>query len=373
MPTCYRVALFCFLVTIPISCAQPMNITTISMISTMNTTMDVWMKYSTDTVDMSSFDISKPKTTISAINQQLKATSPGTTEETNLIAITTGSTHLTTTGHQTTIDSNSAISVNTTNTTVLTTQATTKDSPVTTTETPSTEVHSNQSTTVSAFTNSSFHSSAMSLTTSNNFSSTTENSTSNSTVTLTTLERNHTFLTTITSKGNHTNFTMTTVSSSHTELTPTTSRGNYSTLTTTSSGGKDTTTAYNSTISSSSTSKTTVFITTSNVSLSDKGDGQDVQGKPQNGNKSVVIGAIIGVVLATLLVMLGAFYLCKKAKPDSFNHRRLYEDISDDPVLRLDNSPDALDLRYDGSAYYNPTVTTDSIKMDNIGPQWPSA
>ncbi|KAJ8394935.1 hypothetical protein AAFF_G00040580 [Aldrovandia affinis] len=84
--------------------------------------------------------------------------------------------------------------------------------------------------------------------------------------------------------------------------------------------------------------------------------------KRKNGN---AWAAIIGTALAVGFVGLVIYVLLKKKNRREFMHRKLIEDIPPEPVLRLDNS-EPLDLKYDGSAYYNPGLQGDNIQMTNF-------
>ncbi|KAG8510752.1 Mucin-15 [Galemys pyrenaicus] len=97
-----------------------------------------------------------------------------------------------------------------------------------------------------------------------------------------------------------------------------------------------------------------------------------------NRNTGVVFGAILGAILGASLLSLVGYLLCGRRKMDSFSHRRLYDDRNE-PVLRLDNSPEPYDVSFGNSSYYNPTVNDpsmpagqenarDGIPMDDIPP-----
>ncbi|KAF3821951.1 mucin-15 isoform X1 [Mirounga leonina] len=96
----------------------------------------------------------------------------------------------------------------------------------------------------------------------------------------------------------------------------------------------------------------------------------------ENKNTGVVFGAILGAILGASLLSLVGYLLCGKRKMDSFSHRRLYDDRNE-PVLRLDNTPEPYDASFGNSSYYNSTVNDssmpagqenarDSIPMDDI-------
>ncbi|XP_016310411.1 mucin-15-like [Sinocyclocheilus anshuiensis] len=73
----------------------------------------------------------------------------------------------------------------------------------------------------------------------------------------------------------------------------------------------------------------------------------------------LVIGIIVGVLA------LGAFIILNQRNKKDFSHRKLVEEMSPDPVLRLDNS-EPLDLKFDGFGYYNPGLQGDNIQMTNF-------
>ncbi|XP_013002725.1 mucin-15 [Cavia porcellus] len=98
----------------------------------------------------------------------------------------------------------------------------------------------------------------------------------------------------------------------------------------------------------------------------------------ENRNTGVVFGAILGTILGVSLLSLIGYLLCGKRKTDSFSHRRLYDDRNE-PVLRLDNTPEPYDGGFGGPSFYNPSVndcsmsegpesTRDGIPMDDIPP-----
>ncbi|XP_020010210.2 mucin-15 [Castor canadensis] len=98
----------------------------------------------------------------------------------------------------------------------------------------------------------------------------------------------------------------------------------------------------------------------------------------ENRNAGIVFGAILGAILGVSLLSLVGYLLCGKRKTDSFSHQRLYEDRNE-PVLRLDNTPEPYDGSFGNSSYYNPPVNDssmpesrenalDGIPMDDIPP-----
>ncbi|XP_048215602.1 mucin-15 [Perognathus longimembris pacificus] len=98
----------------------------------------------------------------------------------------------------------------------------------------------------------------------------------------------------------------------------------------------------------------------------------------ENKNTGIVFGAILGAILCVSLLTLIGYLLYGKKKTDSFSHQRLYEDRNE-PVLRLDNSPEPYDVSFGNSSYYTSSVNGapvpesrehahDGIPMDDIPP-----
>ncbi|KAL1786591.1 mucin-15 isoform X1 [Sigmodon hispidus] len=98
----------------------------------------------------------------------------------------------------------------------------------------------------------------------------------------------------------------------------------------------------------------------------------------ENKNTGIVFGGILGAILGASLLSLVGYLLCGQWKTDSFSHRRLYDDRND-PVLRLDNAPEAYDVNFGNSSYYNSAMSDssmpesgesvqDGIPMDDIPP-----
>ncbi|KAM4846757.1 mucin-15 [Thomomys bottae] len=96
----------------------------------------------------------------------------------------------------------------------------------------------------------------------------------------------------------------------------------------------------------------------------------------ENKNTGIVFGAILGAILCVSLLSLVGYLLCGKRKTDSFSHQRLYEERNE-PVLRLDNSPEPYDVSFGNSSYYSSSVNNapvpgsrenvqDGIPMDEI-------
>ncbi|XP_071375201.1 mucin-15 [Centroberyx affinis] len=94
---------------------------------------------------------------------------------------------------------------------------------------------------------------------------------------------------------------------------------------------------------------------------SERGFASDLQSNKRN----EAWGAILGTAVAVACVGLVVYVILKKKNQKDFSHRKLVEEFSSDPVLRLDNS-EPLDLNYGGSAYYNPALQMDNIQMTNM-------
>ncbi|KAL1007015.1 hypothetical protein UPYG_G00080750 [Umbra pygmaea] len=80
---------------------------------------------------------------------------------------------------------------------------------------------------------------------------------------------------------------------------------------------------------------------------------------------SVAWGAILGIGLAVCFVAMVVYIILRQRDHRNFMHRKLVEEFPTDPVLRLDNT-EPLDLKYNGSAYYNPGLQMDHIQMTNF-------
>ncbi|XP_057215984.1 mucin-15 [Triplophysa rosa] len=83
-------------------------------------------------------------------------------------------------------------------------------------------------------------------------------------------------------------------------------------------------------------------------------DGVQDTKKNQAWGVILVVGIIVG------LIALTAFLILNRRNRRDFSHRKLVEDISHDPVHRLDNS-EPLDF-----GYYNPGLQGDNIQMANF-------
>nr|XP_055060518.1 mucin-15 isoform X1 [Misgurnus anguillicaudatus] len=77
----------------------------------------------------------------------------------------------------------------------------------------------------------------------------------------------------------------------------------------------------------------------------------------KNGKAWAVI-LVIGIIVG--LIALTAFIILNRRNNRDFSHRKLEEEMSPDPVLRLDNS-EPLDF-----GYYNPGLQMDNIQMTNF-------
>ncbi|KAM9422602.1 uncharacterized protein ACWYII_020304 [Salvelinus alpinus] len=85
----------------------------------------------------------------------------------------------------------------------------------------------------------------------------------------------------------------------------------------------------------------------------------------QNKKRSEAWGAILGTGVAVCFVAMVVYVIQRRRGRRDFTHRKLVEEFPSDPVQQLDNS-EALDLKYDGSAYYNPGLQMDNIQMANF-------
>ncbi|XP_024295575.1 mucin-15-like [Oncorhynchus tshawytscha] len=85
----------------------------------------------------------------------------------------------------------------------------------------------------------------------------------------------------------------------------------------------------------------------------------------QNKKKSEAWGAILGTGVAVCFVAMVVFVIWRRRGRRDFTHMKLVEEFPSDPVQQLDNS-EPLDLKYDGSAYYNPGCQMDNIQMANF-------
>ncbi|XP_056609631.1 mucin-15 [Triplophysa dalaica] len=83
-------------------------------------------------------------------------------------------------------------------------------------------------------------------------------------------------------------------------------------------------------------------------------DGVQDTKKNQGWGVILVVGIIVAVIALT------AFLVLNRRNRRDFTHRKLVEDVTPDPVLRLDNS-EPLDF-----GYYNPGLQGDNIRMTNF-------
>lgn len=131
----------------------------------------------------------------------------------------------------------------------------------------------------------------------------------------------------------------------------------------------NTTIPYNTTVPDNTTDLPTIESTRPNrtgVSFDMRGNSErGVSSDFKQNAKSQAWGAIVGIGVAVGFVALVVYVIMKRKSHRDFSHRKLVEDMRPDPVLRLDNS-EPLDLKYDGSGYYNPGVQGDNIQMTNF-------
>lgn len=97
-------------------------------------------------------------------------------------------------------------------------------------------------------------------------------------------------------------------------------------------------------------------------SISDRGLATD---KKKRSKRSEAWGAILVTAVAVAVVGIAIYVILKRKGQRDFTHRKLVEEFPSDPVLRLDNS-EPLDLKFDGSAYYNRGLQMDDIQMTNF-------
>ncbi|NWV22113.1 MUC15 protein, partial [Origma solitaria] len=82
--------------------------------------------------------------------------------------------------------------------------------------------------------------------------------------------------------------------------------------------------------------------------------------------EGVIVGAIVGATLGSVLIGLVGYFICAKKRSESFAHRRLYDDSRSDPVLHLDNSLQPYDMSF-GGASDDKSSTADKTEEDNAG------
>ncbi|XP_052009486.1 mucin-15-like isoform X2 [Xyrauchen texanus] len=96
---------------------------------------------------------------------------------------------------------------------------------------------------------------------------------------------------------------------------------------------------------------------------SERGFSSDVTEQKEKKGQGWAIVLGIGIVVG--VIALAAFIIINQRNRRDFSHRQLMEEMSPDPVLRLDNS-EPLDLKYDGFGYYNPGLQGGNIQMTNF-------
>ncbi|XP_066514021.1 mucin-15-like isoform X1 [Hoplias malabaricus] len=121
------------------------------------------------------------------------------------------------------------------------------------------------------------------------------------------------------------------------------------------------------------TVSTTVQLTESGSQLNRSGGSLDVRDNVQEGVGSDIkqkannqpLGVVLGIAVAVGFVAVVAYVIMKQRNHRDFSHRKLVEDVPPDPVHRLDHG-EPLDLKSDGSAYYNPGLQGDNIQMTSF-------
>ncbi|NXU49558.1 MUC15 protein, partial [Turnix velox] len=82
--------------------------------------------------------------------------------------------------------------------------------------------------------------------------------------------------------------------------------------------------------------------------------------------RGVIAGVIVGAILGSVLIGLVGYFIFGKKRFESFSHRRLYDDTTNDPVLQLDNALGPYDLSF-GCASDEKTNPADRAEGDNAG------
>ncbi|XP_056121432.1 mucin-15 [Rhinichthys klamathensis goyatoka] len=100
-----------------------------------------------------------------------------------------------------------------------------------------------------------------------------------------------------------------------------------------------------------------------NKDNSERGLSSDITDAENKKGEAWAIVLAVGIVVG--IIALAAFIILNRRNRRDFSHRKLVEETSPDPVLRLDNS-EPLDLKFDGLGYYNPGLQGDSIQMTNF-------
>ncbi|XP_038620027.1 mucin-15 [Tachyglossus aculeatus] len=132
-----------------------------------------------------------------------------------------------------------------------------------------------------------------------------------------------------------------------------------SVVTATDSTLSESTTAINNSTAFNGSLETTTLQPGLNFTNSSKTQSNTSDSGRGTRNSGVVFGAILGATLGASLLTLIGYLICGRKKPDSFSHRRLYDDRNE-PVLRLDNTSEPYDMNFGESSYYNPAVTDDA-------------
>ncbi|XDV18251.1 hypothetical protein PO909_023981 [Leuciscus waleckii] len=101
-----------------------------------------------------------------------------------------------------------------------------------------------------------------------------------------------------------------------------------------------------------------------NKDNSERGLSSDITDATEN-KKGQAWAIVLAVGIVVGIIALAAFIILNRRNRRDFSHRKLVEETSPDPVLRLDNS-EPLDLRFGGLGYYNPGLQGDSIQMTNF-------
>ncbi|XP_077084878.1 uncharacterized protein LOC143737399 [Siphateles boraxobius] len=101
-----------------------------------------------------------------------------------------------------------------------------------------------------------------------------------------------------------------------------------------------------------------------NKDNSERGLSSDITDATEN-KKGQAWAIILAAGIIVGIIALAAFIILNRRNRRDFSHRKLVEETSPDPVLRLDNS-EPLDLKFDGLGYYNTGLQGDSIQMTNF-------
>ncbi|KAM6980528.1 mucin-15 [Aplochiton taeniatus] len=98
---------------------------------------------------------------------------------------------------------------------------------------------------------------------------------------------------------------------------------------------------------------------------SDSNTSSGLASDKKRSKRSEAWGAILVTAVAVAVVGVAIYFILKRKGQQDFTHRKLVEEFPSDPVLRLDNS-EPLDLKFDGSAYYNRGLQMDDIQMTHF-------